>query len=203
MIASLFQTASGSWHLPSILMASSFLIGSIITGAFIFSQLVANRSERMKAFDKEQIQLQELKDARAKITNLENKTTPLQQKLKEVEEKAKPRVIPTAKLSAIQTELSKHRGDSIVITCLMNDHEAFSFASQLKKVFESSGWSVNGVNQAVFSAPIKGIIITMKDKTLEPKATFIFQLLQSAGFNSQGEINDKQSDVGLIIGSKE
>jgi uncharacterized coiled-coil protein SlyX len=215
MFLSLFQTASGSWHIQSILIAS----GWFITGILLFIQLSANRTERINSFEKE-------KESQAKIIELESKTKPItflqstieeqvkkitekskqvesyQQKLSEVEEKTKPRVIPADKLTLIKDELSKHRGDSIVITCLMNDHEAFSFATQLKKLFESAGWTVDGVNQAMYSAPIKGVVIAIKDKSVEPKARFIFQILQFAGFPSHGELNDKLTSVELIIGSK-
>ena len=219
MFVSLFQTASGSWHLPSILMASSFLIGSIVTGAFIFSQLVANRTERLKSFEKE-------KESQAKIIELENKTKPIpflqstideqvkkieekskqvesyQQKLSEVEAKTTPRVIASDKIPAIQSELSKYRGNSIEIACLMGDQEALSFASQLQRIFASSGWSVIGINQVMDSVPIKGITITIKDKSLELKGNDIFKLLQLAGFDSRRVLKINGPPIGLLIGSK-
>ena len=50
MVVSLFQTASGSWHIQSILIA----IGWLVTGVLLFIQLSANRNERLKSFEKEQ-----------------------------------------------------------------------------------------------------------------------------------------------------
>jgi len=50
MVVSLFQTASGSWHIQSILIA----IWWLVTGVLLFIQLSANRNERLKSFEKEQ-----------------------------------------------------------------------------------------------------------------------------------------------------
>lgn len=73
MFVSLFQTASGSWHLSSIFMASGWLLSSIITGFFIFANLKINRDERIKAYQKEQQNIIDLKDANTKLLNLEQK----------------------------------------------------------------------------------------------------------------------------------
>lgn len=74
MLLSLFQTASGSWHIPSILTAIGWLLGSVVSGIIIITQLAAQRAERTKTFAQEQQRLEELKDARAKINDLEKKT---------------------------------------------------------------------------------------------------------------------------------
>lgn len=127
-----------------------------------------------------------------------------QKKLNEVESKTKPRVISEERLVAIRSELSKHRGDSIEVTCVMGDQEAFSFASQLKSIFELSGWTVDGVNQSIYSIPIKGIILTLKNESAKQKAEYIFRLLDSGGFKSRGEMNPQiKFDVGIVIGSRE
>jgi len=83
MFLSLFQTASGSWHTPSILTAVGWLLGSVVSGIIIITQLAAQRAERTKTFAQEQQRLEELKDARAKINELEKKTklTPLNKRI--------------------------------------------------------------------------------------------------------------------------
>ena len=62
---SLFQTANGLWHIPSILMASSWLIGTIVAGGFMFANLRVNRNDRLNA-------QHEQSQAYSKITHLEN-----------------------------------------------------------------------------------------------------------------------------------
>jgi len=63
---SLFQTAAGSWHIPSILTVAGWLIGSLVTGIFIFANLRVNRDDRFLSHEKEQQSI-------AKISNLEDR----------------------------------------------------------------------------------------------------------------------------------
>lgn len=73
---SLFQTATGAWHLPSILMVLSWLLGSALTGAFIFANLKVNRDERIDAFDKDQQSIIKAQEAQSKIAELEGQLEP-------------------------------------------------------------------------------------------------------------------------------
>lgn len=66
---SLFQTATGSWHIPSILMAASWLIGTLVAGGFMLANLRVNRDDRIMAFHAQQ-------QAAAKISQLEEITKP-------------------------------------------------------------------------------------------------------------------------------
>jgi predicted RNase H-like nuclease (RuvC/YqgF family) len=208
MIASLFQTASGSWHIPSILIAS----GWVVTGVFLFFQLAANRAERIKSHEI--------------ISELENKTKPItflqstineqvnkieeqskqvesyKHKLEEIDAKSKPRTILPNKMNILITELSKHRNESININCVLGDLEANLFASQLKYIFESSGWSVRLALTPY--EPFKGLIISVKDKSIEPTVNHIHQLLRSAGFDSRATLDNRMNnDISLLVGSKE
>jgi hypothetical protein len=49
--------------------------------------------------------------------------------------------------------------DVIDLTVVMGDQEAFQFASEIKQFLENENYNVNGVNQAIFSKPVKGQII--------------------------------------------
>jgi len=73
---SLFQTAVGAWHLPSMLAVAGWVAGSAVTGAFIFANLKVNRDDRVRAYEKEQKSLSEASQARAKIEELENRQRP-------------------------------------------------------------------------------------------------------------------------------
>jgi hypothetical protein len=113
------------------------------------------------------------------------------------------RTIAQDKLNLIQTELSKHRGESMHIVCTMNDQEAFSFASQLKSLFESSGWSVDSIEFALFVPPIKGATIAINNKSDEPEAKYIYYLFKDAGFTFRAEVDkDSLQKIKLKIGSK-
>lgn len=49
--------------------------------------------------------------------------------------------------------------ETVTVTSVMGDQEAFQFASVIKAFLNDQGVTVNGVNQAVFSKPIQGQII--------------------------------------------
>lgn len=62
--------------------------------------------------------------------------------------------------SNLQTQLKEIiKTKEVVVTSVMGDGEAFNFASQIKDYLEKEGFSVNGVNQAVYSKPISGQIV--------------------------------------------
>ena len=114
-----------------------------------------------------------------------------------------PRAIPNDKYELLKSDISLHPGEGIDINCLMSDEETFMFASQLKTLFQSSGWKVDGVNRCMYSIPMKGLVIAIKDSTAIPKGNYIFQILQYAGFDAHGEIRpDTKFPVGIIIGSR-
>lgn len=73
---SLFQAASGAWHLPSILAVAGWLVGSAVTGVFLFANLRVNRDDRIRAFHKEQQSIGEATQARARIEELERQQHP-------------------------------------------------------------------------------------------------------------------------------
>lgn len=97
---SLFQTAAGSWHIPSILMATSWLIGTLVAGGFIVANLRVNRDDRIKAFQKEQ-------QASVKIAELEAvaRPKPFRERLIAQLNAISPTIIPA--LRSGQTNFTK------------------------------------------------------------------------------------------------
>ncbi len=91
-MVSIFQTASGSWHVLSILQAASWLIGAIVTGGFMFANLRVNRDDRIKAFEKDQ-------QSQIKIAQLEEvtRTKPLKERVVLFLNKLDPTIIPALK----------------------------------------------------------------------------------------------------------
>jgi hypothetical protein len=88
-LVSLFQTAAGTWHVPSILLVSSWLLATAVTGGFMFANLRVNRDERLRAHQKELQNIVEANQARSRIEDLEQRLRPrtisLEQKLKFIE----------------------------------------------------------------------------------------------------------------------
>ena len=69
------------------------------------------------------------------------------------------RVLSESVASQLQSLLNQETFKSIDLVAVMGDQEAFRFASQIKNFLTSSGYEVNGVNQAVFTKSIQGQII--------------------------------------------
>jgi hypothetical protein len=175
-----------------------------------FSAFQSTITKRMDQIEAKQSQKSNPKPAKTKqdqiasppITTQESEAA--QQKIRELEAKLRPRTIPSDKIDELRLELSKLKGDSILITSVWGDQEAFSFATELKALFRSAGWIVDGVNQAMYTNPIKGVVIIVKNEAVTPKANFIFQFLNVLGVHSHGEIDPHNKfQLGLIIGAKE
>ena len=61
----------------------------------------------------------------------------------------------------VQNQLSSliPSGKDVDLTCVLGDGEGYIFATEIKKFLESKGYKVNGVNQSIFSGPVKGQIL--------------------------------------------
>jgi len=64
-------------------------------------------------------------------------------------------------------EIENRPDKTIRVTAVMGDGEAFRFASQVKNFLEQNGYEPEGVNQAVYSQPIKGQILEEKDDSID------------------------------------
>ena len=199
---------SGVVQILAILLV--FLGGVLQASKFFLDKRINSMKEDFTRNEKSQSQLvisdlqSTIKQQDQKIEQQTKQVEGYQKKLLEVELKTKPRIIPEDKLKSLRADLTKHKGVSIEITCVMGDQEAFTFSTQLKALFQSSGWTVDGVNQAMYTAPIKGMILTIKDDSAKQKAEYIFHLLKAIGLNSRGEINPNiKSDIGIVVGARE
>lgn len=61
-----------------------------------------------------------------------------------------------AKLIIQLQQMLPDKTKTVTVTAVMGDGEAFNFATQIKDVLVEQGYDVNGVNQALYSAPIMG-----------------------------------------------
>lgn len=129
---SLFQTGMGAWHIPSILMMSSWLLGSVLTGAFMFANLKVNRDDRIRAYQKEQQSLTDATQAHARI--------------EELEKKQRPRTV-TPEMKAIFIDATKAGPFGPVVlttrTALPNKEQE-DFTMQLRKMLDEAGFGNSG-----------------------------------------------------------
>lgn len=111
-----------------------------------------------------------------------------------------PRKISELCVEILTKCLKKYNNESITITSLMSDAETHNFANILKEIFINAGWSVDGVNQAVYTSVLKGIIL------VAPKAKIhvieeIGNLLIKCGLKASGEIRDDGENIEIIVGT--
>lgn len=191
-----------SYFVPVAAIVLIFLGGLLQASRFYIDKRIntiktdLSKTEKLKFEDK-------ITTLKSTISQQTEKSESQEKHLQEVETKTAPRSIPIHKLAILTDELSKHKGETIGIVCVMGDQEAFNFASELKTLFQSAGWGVDGVDQAVYTNPIKGLILALKNEEVKPKAEYLFHILNSAGLHSTGEMNPKiKNDIGLIVGAK-
>jgi len=77
------------------------------------------------------------------------------------------RVLSDNAASQLDTELSKHPGKKISVTSVLGDPEAFKFATQIMVYLKEQGYDVDGVNQAVYTAPVRGQHIRPTDDKVD------------------------------------
>ena len=63
--------------------------------------------------------------------------------------------------------ISQNSDKRIVVTAVMGDQEAFKFASQIKNYLLSTGHDPDGVNQSIFTQPVFGQNVEVKDDHID------------------------------------
>ena len=60
-----------------------------------------------------------------------------------------------------KSQLVEHlpKSKKVTVTSVMGDGEAHQFATQIKAFLEDEGYDVEGVNQAIYTAPVQGQVI--------------------------------------------
>jgi hypothetical protein len=198
MFLSLFQTASGSWHIQSILIAS----GWFLTGILLFVQLAANRAERLESFEKEQKHL-------TKIADLENKTKPIAilneqvntitQKTKQVEKQLAWRTLgPASERKLLDALLARHISVSVAWTG--NDPEQVAYAKQFITAFEKVGLLAGTVGGGIINpAPPPGLSVSSHDPA---NGVALISALRACGLNPKNIGSSIFGGTVLWIGPK-
>jgi hypothetical protein len=124
----------------------------------------------------------------------------------QMEAKLSPRRLAEAQGEGIARFLRSAPKQTITIMTVMSSVEAGQHAESFKKAIENAGWTVNGVNQGMFSPTVPvGIFILVKDAGAVPLAAdLLANALKSAGIPFQGELNPQLNagEVELRIGAK-
>lgn len=129
---SLFQTAAGAWHVPSILLVAGWLAGTLVTGAFVFANLKVNRDDRLRTFEKEQRSASDAAAAQARIS--------------ELEEKQLPRTISAEQrqLFIESTKAGPFGPVYLVTRTAFQSKEQEDFTMQLRRMLDAAGFGTGG-----------------------------------------------------------
>jgi hypothetical protein len=114
------------------------------------------------------------------------------------------RILETEVKNTLVSNLKAVQPLDVEITCVLGDTEGFALASQIKSMFEAAGWKVNGVNQAVFTAPIKHLILTFGKAPTPQLQHTLAPLFDSLGYAREASLDDKlgESNLKIVVGSK-
>ncbi len=111
---------------------------------------------------------------------------------------SQPRQVSRAAANALIAELRKLPAEKVDLSCLMGDTEGYQLATDLKKVFELSGWSVIGVNQVLLSTPLKNVFIETPE--VRPALEVLLNWFGNLGLKPQGIHQPEASNVRVVVG---
>lgn len=106
--------------------------------------------------------------------------------------------------SSLIINLKKIQALDVKITSVLGDTEGYAFAYQIKDVFEKAEWNVNGVNQAVFKRPVKGLMLTFGKEPSPELQRALSALFNSLGYPREAAVNEKlgENALEIVVGSK-
>ena len=98
--------------------------------------------------------------------------------------------------------LSSYKGSKISLTTVMGNQQAFIFAKHLKDILTASGWTIDGVNQAIFTGPIIGTYLKVKSQQYPKRIDTIVQAFKLANIQLEGFLDESlgADDVAIIVG---
>jgi hypothetical protein len=86
--------------------------------------------------------------------------------------------------------------EPVAVTCLFGDTEGLSFAWELTLALRGAGWTVEGVNQAVFSGPpMKGVVLRTTGYTELPWFGPVGNTLLAMGIQTVGGLGAEANDI--------
>jgi len=110
-----------------------------------------------------------------------------------------PRQVSRAAANLLVSELRKQPTESIDLCCVMGDTEGYQLASILKQVLELAGWTINGVNQCVYSVPVRGVIV--ETNAARPSLQVLANWLGGAELKPIGNLNPNATQVTVVVGA--
>jgi hypothetical protein len=119
-----------------------------------------------------------------------------------LDQRTKPRIIPSGIARQLTERLKVYPDASVLISIASGETETENIASQIKEIFEASGWKTH--METLANRPTNGIIILIKGNAYEMPAKDIVSVFGSLGFKWAIEPNVKQDNAKfrIIVGKK-
>lgn len=101
--------------------------------------------------------------------------------------------------------LKPYKGGQVRFVSIIGNVESMEMALNLKTIFSKAGWQVEGIDQAIYTAPVKGILINIRDKNYPQRIEGIVKALNVVKIQPIGNINAgmKMGEVEIVAGSLE
>lgn len=146
-------------------------------------------------------------EADVALSKLQTELEHLKARTLDLESKSLPRLISEIQKKGLTDRLLKfyQKGfKKIKIYSVLGDQESFSYATQLKKIFESANWTVEGINEAKYDQPMIGFFISSPSDPAPDYINEFYAILIESGFDVEGNLNPQlgKSELKIIIGSK-
>ena len=111
-----------------------------------------------------------------------------------------------AKLTERESIYSSFSSGQNLINAVMGDPDSIKFADKLAEAFRAAHWTgVDGYSQGVFTKPVQGIFLQVRDQNDKPPGFFeLIQTLREAGIAPKGEIdpNIPKDEFRITVGSR-
>ncbi|HEX3952978.1 MAG TPA: hypothetical protein VHW90_05355 [Stellaceae bacterium] len=146
----------------------------------------------------------------AAIVSLNTKIKDLEEQIHALQEKTATRTIDPATAAKFAEYLRQFGSHRVVVSCLPDDVEGFTYANQIATVFKDAGWDAHGPEKtAIFGdAPSMAIKLYVRDGTTPPEAVKIvldgfnrFNIPFQSGIAPSDALPDPQT-VELFVSHK-
>ena len=128
-----------------------------------------------------------------------------ERKIEEIGLKQQLREFTAEQQQSFINDLKSKPFGTVEIIAVLGDGESLHFAEVIEKSLKSAGWSTNGVNQAVFSDSLSGLILVVHSQQTAPRqAAMLQQAFSKIGFTAVGlvDVQVPVNSVKLIVGHK-
>jgi hypothetical protein len=194
--------ASSISELRSRIEAQAATIDLVAASAEESRSLATDFSEKLDQAEARLSQMDELiQRASGSLAQLERGLTAVESRAGQLERHAAPRTLSPQQLAILTSALSEAGPREVAITAAMNDQEAVQFAEILKQAAERAGWTVNGINQALWGQPVFGLHVLAPDPPPD-HATVLLQALAQGGLQPEGHWGENIGQLEIRVGSK-